>query len=300
MKKMMILPALAALLLASASAYSQDSKPAEPTPAKAEATQQTASETAAKEADESAVAPKEDFAQEALDAVGGTQGAIAALEDGDAKEALDVLATVAGKLEILVARAPEIGVLPVARESRVIEIIADAKAIDAMVDAAKDALDDGDVQVARHILKDAASEVVISTTSLPIDTFPAEITAVVPLIDAGKLDEARDGLVAALGSLIVTEEIIPLPPLRAAAMLDRAEKLAENESRTDRESADLAELLASARGQLKVAEALGYGDKDAYESIYKEISTIEEKTRDKKGGKGWFATVKDKLSNLVK
>jgi hypothetical protein len=57
-------------------------------------------------------------------------------------------------------------------------------------------------------------------------------------------------------------------------------------------------LLNEAREQLKLAEALGYGNKKDYKKFYAEIEEIEGKTEGGKSGKGLFAKVKEHLSDL--
>lgn len=57
-------------------------------------------------------------------------------------------------------------------------------------------------------------------------------------------------------------------------------------------------MLNEAQEQLKVAEALGYGNKKDYEKFYAEIEEIEGKTEGGKSGKGLFARVKEHLSDF--
>jgi hypothetical protein len=56
--------------------------------------------------------------------------------------------------------------------------------------------------------------------------------------------------------------------------------------------------LNEAREHLKLAEALGYGNKKDYKKFYAEIDEIEEKTECSKSGKGLFAEVKEHLVNF--
>jgi hypothetical protein len=62
-------------------------------------------------------------------------------------------------------------------------------------------------------------------TELPLATYPAAIRAVAPLIDAGKTAEAEAALYAALNTLVIETYVVPLPRVRAQAMLREAEKL---------------------------------------------------------------------------
>ncbi|HFD87591.1 MAG TPA: hypothetical protein ENJ35_07940, partial [Gammaproteobacteria bacterium] len=95
-----------------------------------------------------------------------------------------------------------------------------------------------------------------------------------------------------------TDEIVPLPVLRAGYLLKKAEGLAENKERSDKESKQLSALLKDARTQLKLAEALGYGDRKAFKPMYRQIDRIEEKSAGGKGGSGWFDELEKQLSEL--
>jgi hypothetical protein len=66
-------------------------------------------------------------------------------------------------------------------------------------------LDEGNVQKARHLLRDLASEIVISVVNIPLKTYPAAIAAVAPMIDQGRIDDAMVALQAALNTLVVAD-----------------------------------------------------------------------------------------------
>ena len=236
--------------------------------------------------------------QEAIDALRETQAALAALDKGDNQAALDALAKATGKLELLVSRHPELGLVPVDIAIEEVDLVAPEKAVKKAIDEAEDALEDGEVQKARHILAALASELVIRTTSIPLATYPQAIKAISPLIEAGKIDQARDALVAALNTLVVTEEIVPLPVLRASILLQDAEALAEREARSDEEQKLLEALLDAARAQIRYAELLGYGHEDDYKPIYEQIKEIRKKVEHKKHGKGFFDRIRKAIKAL--
>ena len=168
-----------------------------------------------------------------------------------------------------------------------------------VIKEARDYLEDGEIQKARPLVANLASEIVLRTTSIPLATYPDAIKAIAPLIDEGKVDEAKTALQAALNTLVVTtDDVIPLPVLRAEKLLKNAEALAENEERTVKDNETLAKQLEAARNQLKMAELLGYGDKESFEAMYEQLDQIEQKTQGGKGGKGWFDKIKQQISDL--
>ncbi len=238
--------------------------------------------------------------KEAVEAVLNTEKALVALENNKTDEALKLLETVTGKLDLIIARAPDLALAPVAIEETIIDVYTDIDSIKAMTKEAKKALDKGRLQDARDLIKGLASEIIISTTSIPLATYPDAIKMIAPLIDEGKVDEAKVALHDLLNTLVVTEHVIPLPLLRANLLMAEAEALTENTKRTDKENKVLDGLLKAVRHQLKLAEALGYGDKKTFEPMYDQIDEIEEKISNGKGGKGWFDKLKQQFSSVFK
>lgn len=241
---------------------------------------------------------REQIVAEALEALNQTIAALHALDQNDSKAALEALEKATGKLDLLLARKPELALAPVDVRVFTTDLYASTTAIEEARDAALSALKDGDVQQARHILAGLASEVEIQVVNLPMGTYPAAIKAISPLIDAGKLQEAKTALQATLNTLVINSSVIPLPLLRAQLMLEAAEKLAEDKERSQQDSMDLHTLLDSARDQLELAEALGYGKKARFKPMYEQIELIHKKTRGSKSGTGFFDKIKAALNAL--
>ena len=242
---------------------------------------------------------RQKIVEEAVAALNETKNALAALDANKKAEAIAALGKVVGQLEIIIAREPELAFAPIDVRVTTHDLYASLKTIELAKKEAEDLLEDGEVQKARILLKDLASEIVISVVNLPLATYPDAIKAVIPLIDKDKFDEAKAALQAALNTLVVTTHVIALPVIRAEQMLIEAEKLAETEKRSDKDNKVLSDLLQNARFQLEMAAALGYGDKKEYKDFYKQIEEIEKKTDDGKSGKGFFDKVKHSLSNFI-
>ncbi|MCG6870024.1 MAG: YfdX family protein [Gammaproteobacteria bacterium] len=237
---------------------------------------------------------------EATTALAETKKAVKALDEKNTEEALAALEETTGKLELILAREPSLALAPVDVEVVTYDLLASPDTVKAMIHDAENLLEDGNVQKARPLVANLASEIVFRTTSIPLATYPDAIKAITPLIDAGKLDEAKAELQAALNTLVVTtDDVIPLPTLRAEWLLNKAEALAENKERTEKEDKTMADLLAEARTQLKMAELLGYGSKKSFQPMYEQLDQIEAKFAGGKGGKGWFDKIKEQLSDLL-
>ena len=251
-----------------------------------------------KETDSQAADKRKQVLDEAVSALSLTKSALAALDDKDTARALATLAEVTGKLELIVAREPTLALAGVDVRTIVHDLFANTETIEAMTDEALDALKHGEVQQARHMLALLASEIVITVTSIPLASFPAAVKAVVPLIDQGKIEEAKAALQSALSTLVEERSVLPLPVLRAKLLLKRAEPLVEDGQRSEASNERLETLLNEARQQLEMAELLGYGKRKDFEPLYAELKKIKEKTGGGGCGKGWLDEVKAKLSRL--
>ncbi|MDB2705018.1 YfdX family protein [Pseudomonadota bacterium] len=236
---------------------------------------------------------------DATSALNEANNALKFLEQKKTDEALDALARATGKLELVVARDPKLALAPVNVSVQSFDLFATPETTKAYISLAKELMDDGDIQKVRPLIENLASEVVIRTTNIPLATYPSAIKKVTPLIDDGKIDEAKAALQAALNTLVITDKVIPLPVLRAEIFLEEAEKLAENKKRSDEESDKLAAYLADTKAQLEMADLLGYGDKKAFKPMFKQLREIEQKTEDKSSGKGWFKKIRQQISELV-
>ncbi len=225
---------------------------------------------------------QQEAVKEALDAVLATRSALESLEAGENKQALAHLEIANGKLALLLARYPELGLIPIDSEAIVIDFTGDLEAIEETVEEAEDLLDDGKVQDARALLSPLASEIRFTTTNLPLAIYPDVMKKVAPLIDAGKIKQAKETLMEALSTLVVTESVIPLPLLRAEAMVRKASDLVhEKNPKMD----EILRILENSKYQLQVAQALGYGDiKKDYKPLYQQIEQLEKKVKARSWG----------------
>ncbi|HGA2316318.1 YfdX family protein [Pseudomonas monteilii] len=251
-----------------------------------------------KETDSQAADKRKQVLDEAVSALALTKSALAALDEKESARALATLAEVTGTLELIVAREPTLALAPVDVRTIVHDLFANTETVEAMTDEALDALKHGEVQRARRVLALLASEIVIAVTNIPLATYPAAVKSVVPLIDQGKIEEAKAALQLALGTLVETLSVIPLPILRAKLLVKRAETLTEDGQRSEASGERLQDLLNEARQQLEMAELLGYGKKKDFEPLYSELKKVKEKTAGGGSGKGWLDEIKARLSKL--
>ena len=236
--------------------------------------------------------------QDAQSAIDETRAALAALDQGDKQAALASLERVTGKLDLLVARDPKMAFAPMAVTTAVLDLYAAPATVKAAVAQAKDDLASERVQHARHLVENLASEADIQVTSIPLGTYPAAIKAVAPLVDAGKADAAKAALYAALNTLVVDIYVVPLPKVRAEAMIGAAGSLANKRDRNDDDKKQIRAFIEGTRLELQLAEALGYGTKDSYKPLYAQIDDIQKKTEGGDSAKGLFDKLRQSLKNF--
>ncbi len=241
---------------------------------------------------------RESIISDAVEAVVETNNALILLEKNLPKDAISAIKTAIGKLAVTLEREPGLGFKPIHVMKTVHDLQADPGIIKKKIEAAEKHLNDGELQHARMLIGSLVSDVTISTTSIPLSTYPDSLKSVVPLIDDDKILEAKSALQTLLSTLVTKELIVPLPPLRAEAALMEAEALVENEKRTEEENKALQALLTQAHDELTMSELLGYGDKKEFQPMHDLISDIEKKMSDGKGGKGWFDTITKQWSAL--
>jgi len=236
--------------------------------------------------------------KEAAEAVSGIYQALDALEKNDTKKAFFTLQTASGKLDVILAKQPTLALIPTDIEVDISDFQGDAKTVEKAISEADDLLDDGKLQAARQILAELASEIRITTTSIPLGSFPSAIKDAVTLIDKGKTKEAATLLNKALNMLVETIDVTPLPFLRAEALLDEAFELEHKKDMSKEKSREeVLKLTDAAKDKLKVAELLGYGEKDDFKMLYTEIDVIKETLHSEKSAATWDK-IKHKLAEL--
>ncbi len=290
---------LALMILAANPSYAQENKPTTTPQIHSETTQSVQPGINQTVHDKIAKKQSEVF-QEAIDAIAETHTALAALSTPkpNTKKALEALEKATGKLEIILARSPELMFAPVDISIKTHDLLASPETIKALIYDAEKYLDDGEVQKARLILANLVSEIEISTTALPLATYPAATKTAAAFIDDGNIKEAKSVLQSQLDTLVVSKEIIPLPILRAVLLLEKADILVQNSQRNNVENNELTILFDAARIQLNMAKLLGYGQQEIYQAIHQKIDDLEAKSAEGKSGQGWFETLKQNMLEL--
>ncbi|AFZ28479.1 hypothetical protein Cylst_6741 (plasmid) [Cylindrospermum stagnale PCC 7417] len=213
--------------------------------------------------------------QEAVSALKETRNAINAIDQGNTQEALQALERATGKLEILVARYPELGFVPVSAQVNIIDLAPDdSNEIEQIRNQIKSTVNEDDFRTARQLLNSLVSEIRTTIFNLPLATYPDAMKEAARLLSEGKTDEAKTVLQLALSTLVVTEVARPLPLLRADIDIMSAVAIADS----DREGT--LRLLEDARNYLRLTHQLGYAKGDPeYAELEQAIQDIERQVR---------------------
>jgi len=234
--------------------------------------------------------------REAVSALKETQNAINAIDQKNTQEALQALERATGKLEILVARYPELGFVPVSAQVNIIDLAPDnSNEIERIRNRIKSTVNGDDFRTARQLLNSLVSEIRTTIFNLPLETYPDAMKEAARLLNEGKTDEAKTVLQLALSTLVVTEVARPLPLLRADIDIMSAVAIADS----DRERT--LRLLEDARNHLRLTQQLGYAKGDPeYAELEQAIQDIERQVRANERTADPLSRLLEKFSSFFK
>ncbi len=239
---------------------------------------------------------KKDISQEAVKIVDNSSKIIELLDKKQKDDALSLIETSIGKLEILLKEYPEISFLPVSIEARVIETIVSLDIIKKDKELVKSLIDKGYLQDARRLLEGMVSEINIQEKNLPLITYPDALSMAAVLTKKGEFDKAKNVIQEALNALIIKENIIPLPLVRAQVILKKVlDMLKEKEIQKEK----ILKYIGVADYEITVAEELGYGKRgEEFKDIHNRIKEIKQKINENQESKGLLNELMEKISNF--
>ncbi len=230
--------------------------------------------------------------KEAINAVVLTQKVIADIDKKDTKSAIKDLEDAIGKLEVALSAKHAPKLLPIDASVKAVEYVGDAKEIKKNLDLVNDLLDDGKVQEARKLLTTLQSEIDIVSVNLPVETYPDALKLAAKYLHEDKLQESKAVLVTALNTMIESVVVVPIPVLKAQALIVAASNIAKE----DKEQA--LKHLSQAQNELEKAKLLGYTSKS--DVTYKSLKNAIEKTKKEVKGKNKAEKLFDELISKMK
>lgn len=241
---------------------------------------------------------KKEISGEAVKVVENSAKIIELLDKKQKDEALSLIETSIGKLEIILNEHPEISLLPVSITAKIYDTILTLSEVKENKELVKTLVAKGYLQDARIILEGMVSEINIQEKNLPLITYPKALSIAAILIKKDKIDEAKKVIQDALNALIIKESIIPLPLLKAQVILEKVSSLIENKGFSKEK---VITYLKVADYEISMAEELGYGKRDKeFKDLHSRIEDIKEKISANEESKGLVKQLLDRLLRFRK
>ncbi len=233
----------------------------------------------------------------ALEIIAETEKVISLIDKKKNKEAKEEMAKLIGNLEILITKDPKVVLVPLGSQYAVNDVVVDVETAKQIIKDAKKAMKKGYYQVAKELLNGLTSEYKIVTTYLPVGTYPAAMRLAAAKLDDEKNEEAKEILLQALNTLVIKEENIPMPVLKAEEFISLAAIAMAGTEKNKKSVANV--LLDNADYQLKLAEVMGYGKKDKeFKELAKAIKSLKKAVNKDEETATMFGDLSKKIKNF--
>ena len=226
-----------------------------------------------------------------------TLKAIANLEKKDTKSAEKHLKLASELFEKAIKKEPSLKLIPVDEDVNLVEhpiTLEDAKKIKK---SAIKLLEENRPQETIALLSALKNQITVSTTSIPMDLYPAATKKAYEELKKGKKPEvALQTLAAALDTIVTVEVVVPIPVLVAQSAITEASKLPKNKGK------EVEKLLGIAQNQLDLAQYEGYLSKydKEYKALSEEIKVLKKKAGDSNIVEKDFEKIKSYFDDLFK
>ena len=231
----------------------------------------------------------------AIAAIEQTVQAIDSIAAGKTADALKGIEEATGKVNIVLARNPELALIPVSVEALIIDTAPrDIDDIEKLGDAADKAILVDDFPTARALLGALRSEVRVRTYNLPLGIYPTALQEAARLLDKDS-QAASIALLAALNTLVTVDQVTPLPLLVAQEAINQAQTSAQKDKNAAQKVVETAEF------ELNRAMALGYAGQDPeYPALKDDISNLKTQLEGSEDTTSAFSKLKARLGAFLK
>jgi tetratricopeptide (TPR) repeat protein len=232
--------------------------------------------------------------KEAIRAIQYTQDALIYLNGNKIDKAKEALKNAVGQLALVLNAPNPPYLLPVDIQIEAYQFQGKIDDIAKMVASAKLLVAENKLPEARQILNALRDEIVIKTINLPLATYPAALNLAIKYLNEGKVKEAKDVLAMALSTLVEVDTIIPIPLIKAQALVTEASKIVKKDPK------EALNYLEEAKKQLILADLLGYTStsKTTYKELEKEIKHLEKEIKAHHKTAGLFEELIQKLKEF--
>ncbi|MBS4168177.1 YfdX family protein [Parachlamydia sp. AcF125] len=236
---------------------------------------------------------------EAISIVEDTKRAINFIKSKQNAEALSALERATGKSDILLARHPRSALLPVDFIIRVSDVApTDLNEINGIEMLIKRAINHKNYPSSRALLNLLRSEIHVTIDCLPLAYYPEVLKEAARLLELNQPSEACLALETALNTLVVLDQIFPIPLIKAIALLNAAEGNLEKE----RNKENALKLVNKAHFELRRSIELGYLEKNSEEhrSLNEKFADLENKIKSDQKATSVFQSLKDKFRDFLR
>jgi len=232
--------------------------------------------------------------QEAINAIRYTQDALIYLNAKKNNKAKDSIKKAIAELSDVLNRPNPPYLLPVDINIEAYEFTGNINTVKNAVLKVKIFVTENKLPQARAILNTLRDEIVIKTTNLPLATYPAALNLALKYINEGKVKEAKDVLAMALSTLVEFDTIMPIPIIKAQALVTQASKIVKKDKK------EAVKMLEEAKYQLKLGEILGYTSTSSttYKDLRKAIEKLEKEIKTNHKTLGLFESLIEKLKEF--
>lgn len=231
---------------------------------------------------------------EAINAIRNTQDALIYLNGKNIQKAKEALKKAIADLSDVLNRPNPPYLLPVDLNIQAYQFEGDVNTIKKALTQAKILMEENKLPETREILNSLRDEIVINTTNLPLATYPAALNLAIKYINEGKIANAKDVLNMALSTLVQINTIIPIPLIKAQALITQASKIVKKDSK------QALKYLNEAKHQLILAQTLGYTSKSdtTYKMLKNSIENIEKEIKAHHKTSGLFERLIEKIKEF--
>lgn len=232
--------------------------------------------------------------KEAVESIQLVAKTLASLDKKDSKTAKKELEKAIGKIEVVLSNPKAPALIPIDSKVIVQQFVGTAYDAQNAVITAEALLMKKRVQDARHIVSALVDEVDVSTTNLPLATYPAALKEAAKYLQEGKTEDAKRVLLATLNTFVNITETTPIGILEAETLINAASNIAKKDKKLALSH------LERAKAELKKAEALGYTSRSdtTYKVLNEAISKVEKEIKGKNKAEKLFEDLKEKLKEF--
>ncbi|MBN2639293.1 MAG: YfdX family protein [Bacteroidales bacterium] len=233
------------------------------------------------------------FKKDALNCITETNETLKALASGNLKAAKEQVLQAISDAQKVEKDFPDINYVPVNISVSSSDFVSTMQQVDKLLTESRLAMKKGYYQQASELLNQMKSEIDITTVNMLFGSYPEKLEEVEALLDNNKINDAENVLYGLLNSLQIKQTILPIPVLRAEAMIAQsAVSFATNKATS-------VNLLKNADYQLQLAEAMGYGNFDKeYVLLSKQIRNIVQEIQEGKNTQSEFLALHNNVDQF--